>query len=327
MAGLDPDGEAFWRCPAPPGEKTRYRLCANATDFQVCNWLIVEGDPRKYCVSCRLNLIIPNLTQPNNLTLWYRIEAAKRRLLYTLDMLHLPVVGREEDPQNGLAFEFLSNPGPMDEFSDDSGSGTCVLTGHRGGIITINIAEAERSKLEKMREEMNERYRTLLGHFRHESAHYYWDRLIRGTSRLSAFREQFGDEREDYDRALKTHYENGAEENWPEEWISAYASAHAWEDWAETWAHYLHMVDTLETAHDYSFSIGGKALSTAMSKQAGPGYYPPASFDELINDWSMLSIALNALNRSMGLDDAYPFILTQKIQSKLRFVHDTIQGR
>ncbi len=327
MAGLDPDGKDFWRSPGPPGAETRYRVCANTAEFDVCNWMVAEHDPRDYCVSCRLNLIIPNLTQPKNLTLWYRIESAKRRLLYTLDMLQLPIVGRDIDPQNGLAFEFLADPGPMDEFADDSGSGACVLTGHRAGIITINIAEAERSRLEKMREEMNERYRTLLGHFRHEAGHYYWDRLIQGTSRRAEFRGLFGDERENYERALKAHYERGVSENWPEAWVSAYASAHPWEDWAETWAHYLHMVDTLETAHDYSFSIGGKPLTTAVPRQAGPGYYPPASFDELITDWGTLSIALNALNRSMGLDDAYPFILTPKIQAKLRFVHDAIYGR
>jgi hypothetical protein len=327
VAGLDSGEDGIWIYPGSPGEPTRFRLCGNAISFGVCNWMVADQDPNRYCASCRLNKIIPNLTQPENLTLWQRIETAKRRLLYTLDMLRLPIVGRDVDPENGLAFEFLADSTPMDEFSDDSGSGTRVLTGHRAGIITINIAEAERSQLEKMREEMKERYRTLLGHFRHEAAHYYWDRLIRGTSRLAGFREMFGDEREDYDRALEAHYRNGVAENWPEEWISGYASVHPWEDWAETWAHYLHMVDTLETAHDFSFSIGGKILSTAVQKQAVSGYLPLASFDELMIDWGTLTVALNALNRSMGLEDAYPFFLTPTILSKLRFVHDTIQKR
>jgi hypothetical protein len=327
LAGLDPAGEGIWRCPGPPGEQTRYRLCGHAIDFKVCNWMLGEEDTHRYCLSCRLNQIIPNLTEPENLMLWHRIEAAKRRLLYTLDMLRLPIMGRDVDPKNGLAFEFLSDPTSNNEFVDDSGTGARVLTGHRGGVITINIAEAERSTMEKMREDMNERYRTLLGHFRHEAAHYYWDQLIGESSLLTGFRNLFGDERKDYDRALEEHYRTGVTQNWTREWVSVYASVHPWEDWAETWAHYLHMVDTLETAHDFSFSIGGRALNPAVNTQASSGYYPLAFFDELMIDWSALTVALNALNRSMGLEDAYPFIITRKIQSKLQFVHNAIQKR
>ena len=302
-----------------------YRKCDNYSRHNICNWMVPTEDENIYCTSCRLNHIIPNLGEPENLTLWYRIELAKRRLLYTLYCLGLSVIGRDIDPQNGLAFEFLSEQGNNDEFSNQVTSHQSVITGHRAGMITINIREAEDSAREEIREKMKERYRTLLGHFRHEIGHYYWERLVNNTSNMDEFRRLFGDETINYQQALETYYQSGPPADWQVNWISAYASSHPWEDWAETWAHYLHMVDALETAQDFGFSIHGQDVTALTADvQATQGYLSQDLFPVLLEDWGRLSVALNALNRSMGLADAYPFVISNNIQGKLHFVHKLI---
>lgn len=308
----------------------QYRQCKNFSDFNVCNWMVAASDDEVLCVSCSLNQTIPNLDEAKNLTLWYRIESAKRRLLYTLYSLSLPVVGRQQDSCRGMGFAFLQDEVTQDEFNNELYIKQSVATGHNSGIITINLLEAEHVSRLEMRDKMNERYRTLLGHFRHESGHYYWDCLINDTDRITGFRELFGDERLDYQQSLKTYYDQGPPKRWQDTWISAYASMHAWEDWAETWAHYLHMVDTVETAHDFSFRIHGHIVSepalepdpTKMPLTSG--YVTPISFEELFDDWCRLSVALNSLNRSMGMDDAYPFVISDVALKKLRYIHNII---
>jgi hypothetical protein len=230
------------------------------------------------------------------------------------------VVGRDENPTSGLGFEFLAGQTGMAEFSDYSG-GHNVLTGHRNGLITINIAEADPSARESMRELMSEQYRTLLGHFRHEIAHYYWDRLVRDTHWLAEYRKLFGDERNDYQQSLTSYYAEGPPLDWQQNFISAYASSHPWEDFAETWAHYLHIIDTLETSHSVGFAITGQMEPSPTS---GADVFTLATFEELLADWSRLTLAMNALNRSMGLDDAYPFSLSVPVAAKLAFVHRLI---
>ena len=217
-----------------------YRQCKNASDHDACNWLVPAEQQQQFCNSCRLTEVAPDLSDTNNRIAWAGIEAAKRRLLYTLYSLKLPLSSRQEWPNEGVAFHFLR-----------STNGEPVMTGHDEGIITLNIAEADSAFRENMREKMGEAYRTVLGHLRHEIGHYYWDRLIRNSNLLGAFRELFGDDTLDYDQAVQRHYEQGAPANWSDSYISAYATMHPWEDWAETWAHYLHMVDTLETAKSH----------------------------------------------------------------------------
>jgi hypothetical protein len=327
LSALEPEGSDRFRALADGGS---YRACRNGRDQQICNWMIDAVEGNDYCRACRLNHLIPDLSDATNRILWARIERAKRRLLYSLYALRLPVVGRDVDPVNGLAFEFLADAPVENEFADEAGAHQ-VLTGHRGGLITINIAEADPSTRESMRERMGEQYRTLLGHFRHEIAHYYWDRLIRSGGWHEPFRALFGDERLDYAAALRNYYANGPRPDWQEFGVSAYASSHPWEDWAETWAHYLHMVDTLETANDYGFSFAGRPLrvpttATASEKQFTSGGIPNvAGIDEVLADWLQLTLALNALNRSMGQRDAYPFTLTARAVEKLRFVHQVIE--
>jgi hypothetical protein len=211
--------------------------------------------------------------------------------------------------------------------SETPGSTEKVLTGHANGIITINLSEADPAHREAVREAMHEGYRTLLGHFRHESGHYFWDRLIAPEpSRLEAFRESFGDERIDYAAALEKHYDS-ADASCPEGFVSAYATMHPWEDWAETWAHYLHMVDTLQTARAYGLSLNSRLGKEGVSRDLRTTAINLDDFDELTVAWTAVTMALNSLNRSMGLLDAYPFALTAGAVKKLRYVHDVISQR
>jgi hypothetical protein len=201
-----------------------YRVCANYTVHDVCNWTRPDGDENPLCQSCRLTQVIPDLGRPGAKDAWYRLEVAKRRLVYSLLTLRLPLVDREADPSSGLSFRFLADP-------EASGP---VVTGYANGVITINVAEADDAERERRRVQLHEPYRTLLGHFRHESGHHYWHRLIAKGDRLEAFRARFGDERQDYQQALGRYYEAGPTADWPQRFISAYACVHPWEDWAET---------------------------------------------------------------------------------------------
>ena len=202
------------------------------------------------------------------------------------------------------------------------------MTGHANGVITLNVAEADDDERVRRRVALGEPYRTLLGHLRHESGHYYWDRLIQATGRQEAFRSVFGDERLDYAQALKQHYEgSGQPANWQDAYVSAYATAHPWEDWAETWAHYLHMVDLLETAADYRTRVCVPGAAGGEEEMEDPYTHEADDFDELVAQWVPLTLLLNSLNRSLGHEDAYPFALSPTAQNKLRFVHDTIHAR
>jgi hypothetical protein len=281
------------------------RKCRNYSAEAVCNWMVSDRDESDLCWSCRLSRVVPDLTVAENRKRWSRIELAKRHLLYTLLGLRLPVEQRDAKRPAGLAFEFKAPAG-----------GEVVMTGHADGVITLNVNEADPVAREEMRVKMKERYRTLLGHFRHEVGHYYWSRLIEPTpALLSRFRELFGDERADYVEALERHYARQHAAEWHDEFITEYASAHPWEDWAETWAHYLHMVDTFETAQDFGFVPLEARLSFTDARQ---------SFEAVLGNWMDLTIALNALNRSMGLADPYPFDIGAKPREKLAFVHEVI---
>jgi hypothetical protein len=284
------------------------RHCANRA-HAACNWLAPGG--AAFCVACALNETIPDLSIPENVERWQALEAEKRRLVYALIRLGLPLMPRSADPA-GLGFAFLADTAPS--FTERGR----VLTGHAAGLVTINIAEADPATREAMRDRMDEPYRTLLGHFRHESGHHYWDRLVAQTGWLGPFRDRFGDERADYAAALQAHYDFGPAPDWPQNHVSAYAASHPWEDWAESWAHYLHMTATLETAWAFGLHAGGSS----------PDFDPYAEpdFAALIDRWMPLTVALNSLNRSMGHADAYPFVLPEPVVAKLGFVHDVIHG-
>ena len=317
MGSLDALPGGLWRSRrADTGEHT-YRLCANYEHFKVCNWAVASAEQQTICISCRLTRVIPDLTVPGHREAWYQLEVAKRRLVYTLLSLALPLANKHEDPAAGLAFDFLADA--------RSAGLSPILTGHTNGIITISTAEASDVERERRKAHLHEPYRTLLGHFRHESGHYYWDRLIRDHARLPAFRALFGDDRQDYGQAIQRHYQTGPAANWHEHFVSPYAGAHPWEDWAETWAHYLHMTDALETAAAAGVSIRPHRVNEpSLQSTPGPAGSPARSFDRILDGWFSLTYVLNNLNRGLGLPDAYAFILPGPAIQKLRFVHETI---
>ena len=321
IGSLAEDTEGKWRSPLDTAAGRSYRLCRNYTNEQVCNWAVTADDANPLCVSCRLTRIIPDLAQPGHREAWYRLEAAKRRVIVTLLQLHLPVVNREEDPERGLSFEFKADVPTPD-------GGGAVLTGHAGGVITINIAEADDAERERRRKSLREPYRTLLGHLRHETGHYYWTRLIEHSASARSFRRMFGDERNDYNAALKAYYDQGPPSDWQTRFLSAYASAHPFEDWAETWAHYLHMIDTIETAAACGLSLKPPRADEPHLKKLPPFVASQeVPFKRLIDSWFPITYALNNFNRGLGLADAYPFVLPTPAIAKLKWVHDLVRRR
>ncbi|MER2537114.1 MAG: putative zinc-binding metallopeptidase [Rhizobiaceae bacterium] len=304
--------------------------CLNAAECD-CNWA-AEGEAM-FCCACVLNKTIPDLTLDGNRSRWARVERAKRRAVYSLLAFGLPF-GPKADPADeaGLAFDFLADgPGA-------GPGGEHVLTGHDNGLITLNVAEADSAEREKMRAQMGENYRTLLGHFRHELGHYYWERLIRDDpARLEDFHRLFGDERADYATALQAHYANGAPPDWQAGHISAYAASHPWEDWAESWAHFMHITDTLEMVGALNMRLGELETEAGETLPAADPGQPPAEpgeaagtaepFRRTLARWLVLSEASNSINRCMGLPDLYPFVISPPVAGKLAFIHELLGSK
>jgi len=281
-----------------------YQLCANL-HLAECNWLVLKNDPGGLCASCALTVERPGDNDTEGLAAFARAEAAKRRLIAELHELKLPIVGRDHDPDYGLGFRLLSSGHEK------------VLTGHENGIITLDLAEGDDVHRAQLRVEMDEPYRTLLGHFRHEVGHYYFYRLITPSSDyLARFNELFGDPDADYQEALDRHYQDGAPDRWQESFVSSYATMHAAEDWAETFAHYLHIRDALDTS-----AWCGLAPASATFDRPALG---PSAFPTIIEMWLPLSWSLNMVNRSMGHDDLYPFVLPEAVLDKMQFIHNVI---
>jgi len=307
-------GEGRWTLAGADGGPGSFRRCANFDSAAGCNWLVPADDPVAHCRSCRLNRTIPDLADPDNQRYWRAIELAKRRLVAQLLSLDLAVQSKAEDPARGVAFDLLRSPP----------EGPRVLTGHANGLITLNVEEADDARREKIRHELHEPYRTLLGHFRHEIGHYYWDRLIAGTRWHEPFRQLFGDERADYAAALKSHYENGPPADWPQRFISSYASTHPWEDWAETWAHYLHLYDSLDTALGFGLTADDVELELepfVLADLYDPQHPAAERFLALLNSSLELITVLNELARSLGQQDVYPFVMSRAVVRKLHFIH------
>ncbi|WP_372755322.1 putative zinc-binding metallopeptidase [Mariniflexile sp.] len=309
--GYNPYFDAF---EIPNNNQSNFsKLCTNEA-WGVCNWLVDANQNKEFCLACSLNRTVPDRTSNENFEKWKRLEIAKHRLIYQLLKLRLPIVSKLKKSE-GIVFDFLS------ENNDKN-----VLTGHAEGVVTIILSEADSVHREQLRKQMNEPYRTLLGHFRHEVGHYYWE-LLFDDSNIESFRQMFGDERMNYGDALETHYKNGAPENWNQNFISEYASSHAWEDWAETWAHYLHIMDTLETAH--SFGMVFQPEKQAVKKlvvTSSLNPYATEDFNVIFEASMALTCAANSLNRSMGLPDIYPFVVPNKVVEKLTYIHNLLNN-
>ncbi|MDH5324880.1 MAG: putative zinc-binding metallopeptidase [Gammaproteobacteria bacterium] len=302
ILSLEPGGDNTWVSTL---DRTQYHLCDNGRLHGVCNGLIEAenaSSTNKLCVACSLNRTIPDLSKEGNLFHWNSIEQAKRRLIYGLLQLGLPLNAPVSAYPMGLAFDFLedqrSNPNMPEEF---------VITGHRNGVITLNILEADEVQRAWQKQLNFERYRTVLGHLRHEAGHYYFELLVGDQQNFAAV---FGDPQLPYEKALQNYYQNGPLDGWQQSYISAYAGAHPLEDWAECFAHLLHVCDTLETA---------------IARGVLPPVEEPMDVDTLLSSWDRLAVTLNELNRSLGLADAYPFVVAPTIAEKFRYIHGRIR--
>ena len=285
------------------------KYCRNH-EHAACNWLLPAAPPQAYCTACRLNRTIPNLSDDHNLEKWRRLEVAKHRLVYQLQRLGLPTDSKLA-VDDGLCFDFVEQLGNRS-----------LMTGHADGVVTILLSEADAVQREQARQAFNEPYRTLIGHLRHEVGHYYWDRiLLPDEGALAGFRELFGDERADYAEALQAYYKQGADEDWQSAYISRYSTAHPWEDWAETWAHYLHLMDMVETAYYHGVAVHPRDGARPMAAEVTADPYDLADFDEVIGLAVPLTFAVNSLNRAMGLSDVYPFVISGPVREKLSFIH------
>jgi len=285
-----------------------FAYCANHV-HGVCNWIVPAGESSDLCIACDHNRTIPNLAEKGSIQAWGELERAKKRLVYSLLRFQLPL-DCSRWGKGRMTFDFVRR----------------AMTGHQDGVITVDIREADAVERERQRLKFDEPYRSLLGHLRHESGHFYWTVLVDGGPRLEQFRRVFGDERRDYGEALVAHHTNGAPADWQAKHLSAYASAHPWEDWAETWAHYIHMVDTLDTADATGMERPpGRVLGFLWRKKARD-VYRPNPFHALMQRWIPLTLTLNSLTRSMGHADFYPFVIPVPAYEKLAFVHDIIHA-
>ena len=286
-----------------------YRTCVNRVAAR-CNWLVAPDDPAGLCLSCRLTTVRPNDDEVDAIAAFADAESAKRRLLHQLAIIGLPIVGQLDDEERGVAFEFLSSRDRQ------------VMTGHDSGVITLDLSESDDAHREFVRQQLGEPYRTVLGHLRHEIGHYYWPRLVVEAGRTDEFRALFGDERISYQDALDEHYDRDAAPSAPRRWVdthvSEYATMHPWEDWAETFAHYLHIRAGLHTATAYGIKIGEPAVSAARET-----YSPDegVAIGTIVQAWLGLTLGLNAMSRSIGDGDLYPFVLSSDVIAKLDFVH------
>jgi hypothetical protein len=293
-------------------EKIEYKYCKNK-EHGVCNWLLVKNDPQDYCRACQLNRTIPNLSDEKNFPKWKNLEVAKHRLIYQLQKIGLDIPSKMTN-KGGLCFDFIA------KYKNKK-----IMTGHANGVITILLQEADPVLREKAKKEMQESYRTLIGHLRHEVGHYFWERLIfNNQEAIQAFRAIFGNERANYSVALKAYYTHGAPDDWANHYISKYASSHPWEDWAETWAHYLHIMDMVETAHYFGLEVNHKDISENMKIATTFDPYMIKDFETIVRTCVPLSFAVNSFNRTMGISDVYPFVITPNVIKKMNYIHELL---
>lgn len=278
-----------------------------------CNWLVRDDAPAGRCISCRLTRTRPASDDTIALEKLAKVEEAKRRLMLQIGDLGLPLRPWYAT-DGGLGFDLLSS----------RSDGRKVLIGHANGIITIDLAESLDDVREALRVRLGEPYRTILGHLRHEIGHYYQNVLITDDDTWARCRDLFGDERESYRDALARHYKTGAPDGWQKSFISEYATMHPWEDFAESFAHYLHIVGTLQTAAAIGMRLDAGASTLRDTDVVPRGTYHDEPIGRVLADWAAMSQGFNRVNRSMGLGDLYPFTITTPVQRKLGFVHELI---
>ena len=280
-----------------------------------CNWLVADDAGTAQCFSCSLTRTRPEASDTIALEKLADAEVVKRRLLVQLAKLRIPV-----DPfyerEGGLAFDLLSSYSGRER----------ITIGHANGVVTIDLVETLDDYREALRIRLGEAYRTMLGHFRHEVGHYYQWVLVEQTGWIDECRELFGDERVSYSDAITRHYNIGAPVGWEESYISEYATMHPWEDFAESFAHYLHITDALGTAAAGGVVLRASRVNGLVAHDVVPREsYQDATMDEMLADWHWLSLLFNRVNHAMGSGDLYPFTLTEPVKRKLDFVHRVVQ--
>jgi hypothetical protein len=271
-------------------------FCANR-ELIGCNWIAPQQGA--FCRSCAMTELAPDTSIANAMSNWAQTEAAKRWALDNLGRWHW---FRPEDPGTPPRFHILAE-GP-----------TPVQMGHIEGVVTISVAEADPVVRTTRREALDEPYRTMIGHMRHEISHMLWWRLSLRADFLEAFRAMFGDERIDYAAEMQRHFNDGPPPDWRQRYLTAYASSHPHEDWAETAAHLVHLTDIAD-----SFVAAG--LSSPELPGSGWDPYAETNAEKLVWAAASLAVAVNHVNRSMGLSDLYPFVLSEAALRKLVFVH------
>lgn len=310
-----PDGR--WKADHPELRGRHFKPCSGRALAHQCNWMLDAKDTGEQCLACSLTRTIPDLTVPGAPDHWAAVEHTKRQVVIQLLRLEIPVKSKLTHP-DGVCFDLL----------EPQAAGATVMTGHEDGVITLNLSEANPAQRTATRELMGERYRTLAGHLRHELAHYYWDLLAVNPEWLEQCREVFGDERQDYGAALQRHHQNGAPGDWSLNYISPYASSHPWEDWAECFAHYLHMEEGLETSAQLGIDLRKLHLRAVPFDRSVLGgdisRRSAEKFLDRIDRWVLLGLATNELNAALGHEPAYPFVLNAAVVNKLHFIQESL---
>ncbi len=319
------DGERTIRVLEPTADPASFRIdghdgpvwrCLNSA--WGCNWALPAASDTTWCRSCRLTRGRPDEARPDAVEAWATAEAAKRRLIHQLDELALPIEIRSSSVPDGLAFDLVHLPG-------EGG-----ITGHLDGVVTLDLAETDDHHREDLRRRLGESFRTVIGHLRHEIGHHYWGRLVGQTDGLVGFRHLFGDERIDYAHAVE-HYYAQADGDWDEaRFVTPYAASHPLEDWAETFAHYLHIIDTVDTAvahdllpRDTTTTTTARDTTTAMAA----GAVGSLEFDDILDAWRPINSAVNAIAETLGVSAIYPFEPAGLVVDKLAFVHRHIAAQ
>jgi len=314
MHAVEPEATGGYQCT---NCQSRVVKCFNYATYDVCNRMIANTGQnqasQQLCHYCQLTETIPDLSVPGNITKWYELEVAKRRLLHLLDLMGLPYGSRTEHFELPLSFDFKEDIKPAVIGWMKIGKEEKVFTGHANGKITINIQEADPVEREKLRVAFGETQRTLIGHFRHEIGHYYWQLLVQGKDE-KAYKVVFGDpESPTYSQAMDLYYKNGPKANWANSYISAYATMHSWEDFAETWGTYLDMYAVLDTAEN-----------TDLLQMPGEDL-PDTQLETMLSRYADLSLKVNEVNRSLGLPDLLPETFSFPVVEKLRYIHRLIK--
>ncbi|MFP5486675.1 MAG: putative zinc-binding metallopeptidase, partial [Acidimicrobiia bacterium] len=295
------DAAAFRHAEGDPTDGPTLWRCLNSA--WGCTWMLPADSGETWCRSCRLTRGRPDVDRPDAIEAWMLAEHAKRRLVHQLDELALPIEIVSEARPQGLVFDLVFLPG-------EGG-----ITGHLDGVVTLDLAETDDLHRDRLRHRLGEPFRTVIGHLRHEIGHFYWDRLVGQSDDLKHFRRLFGDERVDYAESVDRYYAHAGAAWDRTRFVTGYAAAHPLEDWAETFAHYLHILDAVDTAvaHDL---VPDDSATILVTDAVGT-----LELVDILSAWRPINSAVNAIAETLGVPAVYPFDPADAVVDKLAFVH------